>query len=192
MLVIGDTIITDDIKDSYFVCNLDKCKGGCCVEGELGAPLDENELPVLEEIYEKVKPYLSRESIEAIEKQGKYVFDEDKEFSTPTLSGKECAYAVYGKDGILKCGIEKAYSDGKIDFQKPISCHLYPIRITELGNSNAINYDKWSICSDACVLGEKLNVPLYKFVKDALIRRFGHTWYAELEKEIESSLIADE
>lgn len=183
MILIDDTVISDDIVEKNFVCDLQKCKGACCVEGDLGAPLEESELKVLDEIFEKVKPYLSAQGVEEIEKQGKYVYDEDYDYSTPTINGKECAYAVYDKDGILSCGIELAYKDEKIDFIKPISCHLYPIRISKFDNYFALNYDRWSICSDACVLGDSLKVPVYKFLKTPLIRAFGQTWYDELDME---------
>ncbi len=185
MILIEKTVISDDIKDKLFVCDLEKCKGACCVEGDLGAPLEDDELPILEDIYEKVKPYLSEEGKQAIEQQGKYILDEENEYSTPTIDGKECAYAIYDEKGILKCGIELAYRDGKISFQKPISCHLYPIRITRYDDYDAINYNQWHICSDACVLGESLNVPVYKFLKEPLIRKYGKIWYDELVREIE-------
>jgi hypothetical protein len=185
MILIDETVISDDIAQKFFVCNLEKCKGACCVEGDLGAPLEESELPVLEEIYEKVKPYLSPEGIHAIEEQGKYIKDWEGDYSTTTINDKECAYAIYDENQILKCGIEQAYLDGKIDFKKPISCHLYPIRITKYDNFHALNYDRWSICSDACTFGEQLGVEVYKFLKEPLIRAYGEEWYDQLCKEIE-------
>jgi len=184
MILIENTCISDDVADKFFVCNLDKCKGACCVEGDLGAPLEESELPILEEIYEKVKPYLSAEGIKAIEEQGTYIKDWEGDFSTPTIEDRECAYAIYDDRGILKCGIEQAYIDGKITWKKPISCHLYPIRITKYENFHALNYDRWTICSDACELGEKLGVPVYQFLKEPLIRQYGENWYNTLDKEI--------
>ena len=187
MIELGKTLLSDDIKEQFFVCNLEKCKGACCVEGDLGAPLEEDELDVLQEIYEKVKPYLSKEGIAAIEAQGTHVLDEDGEYSTPTINGKECAYAIYDEKGILKCGIEQAYIDGKTDYKKPISCHLYPIRVTKYEEFSALNYDRWDICSPACDLGSSLNVPVYKFLKEPLIRKYGEAWYAELVQVIEGS-----
>ena len=186
MIVIGKTVISDDIADNYFLCDLNKCKGGCCVEGDLGAPLEANELELLDEIYEHVKPYLTPAGQKAIEQQGKYVLDEDKEYSTPTIHGKECAYATYDERGILRCGIERAYMDGKIKFQKPVSCHLYPIRVTKYDNYYALNYDRWEICLPACELGRKTKTSLYKFLKDALIRKFGEVWYSKLCNTIEN------
>lgn len=191
MISLKNTILSSDIKEKYFVCDLIKCKGACCVEGDLGAPLEKTELAVLEEIYEAVAPYLSEEGRKAIDEQGKYLLDEEGDYSTPTIGGKECAYAVYDEKGILKCGIEQAYFDGKSKFRKPVSCHLYPIRITKYDEFEALNYDRWHICSPACDHGEALKVPIYKFLKEPLIRKYGHQWYDELctiiEKEIQES-----
>lgn len=184
MIIIKKTIISDDLADSFFVCNLDKCKGACCVEGDLGAPLEKDELPILEEIYDEVAPYLMDEGKKAIEEQGKYMYDEDGDYSTPTIDGRECAYAFYDDKGFLKCGIEQAHLDGKTDFKKPISCHLYPIRISKYDQYEAINYDRWDICDPACGFGKELNVPLYKFLKEALIRKYGENWYNNLVAKI--------
>jgi len=185
MIEVGKVILTDDIKDEYFVCDLGKCKGACCVEGDLGAPLIEDELEVLEEVYPEIEPYLSEIGKQAIAKQGIYIFDEDGEFSTPTIGGKECAYARYDENSILKCGIEQAFLDNKIDFRKPISCHLYPLRVTRYEQFEAVNYDRWHICKDACNNGLNLQVPLYKFLKQPLIRKYGKDWYNELISLIE-------
>ncbi len=184
MIIIEKTVISEDLTDNFFFCNLEKCKGGCCVEGDLGAPLELDELKELDEIYEEVKPFLTDAGRKAIVEQGKYVFDEDREYSTPTINGKECAYAVYNEKGILKCGIEMAWQKGKIPFRKPISCHLYPIRITKYDAYDALNYDRWDICLPACELGKKTRVPLYKFLKDALIRKYGKKWYDQLVETI--------
>ncbi len=192
MIEHGKVILSDDVREQFFVCNLEKCKGACCVEGDLGAPLEKDELEVMEKIYPEVEPYLSEEGKKAVQEQGVYVLDEDGDFSTPTIGGKECAYAIYDENRILKCGIEQAWMDGKIDFKKPISCHLYPIRIVRYDEFEAANYDRWSICSPACSLGKELNVPVYKFVKDALVRKYGQEWYDGLveliEGETQSSL----
>jgi hypothetical protein len=185
MIKVGEVLVSDDIKDVEFVCHLEKCKGACCVEGDLGAPLEEDELEVMKKIQKKVKPYLTAEGIKAIEEQGPYILDEDGDYSTPTIGGKECAYALYDEKKVLKCGIEQAYLDGKIEYRKPISCHLYPIRITKKKGFEAVNYHKWSICSAACSFGKSLQVPLYKFLKDPLTRKYGSSWYDELVREIE-------
>jgi hypothetical protein len=184
MILIEHTVISDDIKDEFFVCDLEKCKGACCVEGDLGAPLEEDELPIMHEIYESVKPYLSAAGIAAIEAQGVYIKDHEGDYSTPTIGGRECAYAIYDENKVLKCGIEQAYLDGKISYKKPISCHLYPIRITKYDDYDALNYDRWHICQAACALGKRLGVPVYEFLKEALIRKYGEAWYEQLVTEI--------
>ena len=181
MIELGKTIISQDIFEKDFVCNLSACKGACCVEGDGGAPVTADELKILEEIYPKVEPYMRPEGIAAIKKQGTSVQDWDGEMVTPLVNGKECAYVIFDEKGITKCGIEKAWEDGVIDFKKPISCHLYPIRITYYRDFDALNYHKWDICSPACTLGAELKVPVYRFLKDALIRKYGEDWYAEIE-----------
>jgi len=188
MIKVGDVLVSDDIAKVEFVCHLEKCKGACCVEGDLGAPLEQDELSIMEEIQEKVKPYLTPDGLKSIEEQGPYILDEDGDFSTPTIEGRECAYAHYDKLGVLKCGIEQAYLDGKISYRKPISCHLYPIRITKKKNFEAVNYHEWNICSAACSYGKSLQVPLYKFLKDPLVRKYGQDWYDELVTKIEKPI----
>jgi hypothetical protein len=182
MLAIGDTLVSEDIIEKKFVCDLNACKGGCCVKGDYGAPLEDDELEILEEIYDDVKPYLTERGRKAIEKQGKYVRYEKSEWVTPLIAGKACAYTITDEHGVVKCGIEKAYYEGKVTFKKPVSCHLYPVRINKMKNSiEAVNYDRWSICKPACKLGDSLKVPIYKFLKESLIRKFGEKWYKELE-----------
>lgn len=181
MFQLGKTIVSEDIIEKDFICNLSACKGICCVEGEAGAPLEENELKILMDIYPKVKPFLRPEGIEAIENQGLYIFT-DGEYETPLVNEKECAFVTFDEHNISKCGIEEAYNKGEIDWKKPISCHLYPVRLTTYSEFTAVNYHKWPICDDACTLGKELQIPVYKFVKDALIRKFGADWYTELEK----------
>jgi hypothetical protein len=184
LYVVRDIYVSDDIADEMFICDLEKCKGACCVEGELGAPLADHELAILDSELESIRPFLSKEGLAEIEKQGSSVLDPDGEYSTPTINGRECVYAVYEKDGKLACGIEKAWQAGKSGFRKPISCHLYPIREVRYPKFLALNYHKWGICSPACALGKKMNLPLYKFLKEPLIRRFGDDWYHELEEQI--------
>lgn len=181
MIQIDDKLISEDLFSEEFVCNLSKCKGACCVEGDVGAPLDKDETLILERIFDQVKPYLRPEGVKAIEEQGTWVLDpSDNDYVTPMVEGKECAYVIFDEKGITKCGIEKAYEDGAVDWQKPISCHLYPIRIDEYRTFTALNYHKWEICSDACTLGRELKVPIYKFVKTPLIRKYGEEWYQTL------------
>jgi hypothetical protein len=182
MFQLGKTIVSEDLIEKDFVCNLNACKGACCIEGEAGAPITEEEVGILKEIYPKVKPFLRAEGIAAIEKQGTYIKTDLDELETPLVEGKECAYVTFTDKGIASCGIEDAFNAGAIDFRKPISCHLYPVRVQEYSEFAAVNYHRWPICDDACTLGKELQVPVYKFVKTALIRKFGENWYAELEK----------
>lgn len=189
MHIVENAIISDDIKENFFVCNLQKCRGACCVEGDSGAPLEESELPILEEIYEAVRPFLTPEGIREIEAQGFFVTDEDNDYVTPTINGRECVYAVRDQKGTLKCGIEQAHQAGKTDFKKPISCHLYPLRIDRYDHYEAINYHRWHICSPACDLGQELAVPLYRFLREPLVRKYGQPWYDELVRQIEEASV---
>ena len=183
MIAIQNTIVSDDVLDKKFVCDLNACKGECCVAGESGAPLDQDELPILLEILDKVKPYMNKKGIKAIEKHGPYVLDSDGDYTT-TLVGKEgeCAFVVFDENKIAKCAIEQAYNDGMIDWKKPISCHLYPIRITSYKTYDAVNYHQWSVCKPACECGAKLEVPVYQFLKGPLIRKYGEDWFNELQQ----------
>ncbi len=183
MILVENTVISDDIVEKLFVCHLQKCKGECCVAGDLGAPLETPEIEELTQNYPQIKPYLSHSGRYEIERQGIFIIDEEGDNSTPLINNRECAYAIYDQNNTLKCGIEQAYLDGKSTFQKPISCHLYPIRITPYDEYEAINYDRWDICADACRLGNKLGIPVYQFLKTPLIRRYGEKWYQELEQE---------
>ncbi len=181
MFQLGKTIVSEAILQNDFVCNLSACHGACCVDGDAGAPLTEEETRILAEIYPMVKPYLRKEGIAAIEKQGTSVIGTDGTLETTLIDEKDCAYVIF--DGkIALCGIEQAYNEGKISWKKPVSCHLYPIRVKDFSEFAAVNYDQWDICDPACSLGKELEVPVYKFVKEALIRRFGEDWYLELEK----------
>lgn len=185
MIKINKTLISEAIIDTEFACNLSACKGECCVAGDAGAPLDEPELDILNSIYPKVKPFLRPEGIKAIEEQGTHVLSDFEEPETPLVEGKECAYVNFSDHGTALCGIEMAYRAGEIDFKKPVSCELYPIRVQKLSELQAVNYDKWEICSNACTLGKSLEIPVYKFAKAALKRKFGEEWYTELEEKVE-------
>lgn len=182
MFQLGKTIISEDIIQKDFACNLSACKGACCVEGEAGAPVEASEVDLLQDLYPSIKPFLRQEGIDAIEKQGTYVTNDFDELETPLVNGKECAYVTFDDRGIALCGIEAAYRAGKIDWKKPISCELYPIRIQKYSQFTALNYHRWPICDSACSLGKELQTPIYKFVKEALIKKFGEAWYEELEE----------
>ncbi|WP_299057675.1 DUF3109 family protein [uncultured Polaribacter sp.] len=188
MFQLGKTIVSEDIIEKDFVCNLSACKGACCVDGDAGAPLDLEEAKILEEIYPKVKPFLRKEGIVEIEKQGTSIKNEWGELETPLINDADCAYVIFDEKKTALCGIEEAYNSGEIAWKKPISCHLYPVRVKDYSEFAAVNYHKWEICDDACTLGKELQVPVYKFVKQALVRKFGEDWYAELEKVAQKHL----
>ncbi len=186
MLQINDKVIGLSLLNERFVCDLESCRGACCVKGDAGAPLLEEELPVLEDSYPVIRPYLRPEAVDAIDLQGKHVRDpDDDEAVTPLLNERECVYAVF-EGGIARCAIEKAWSDGKISFRKPVSCHLYPIRVKEYDSFTAVNYDRWPICKPAIRNGQKLNIPVFVFCRESVIRRFGKDFYRELEIAAES------
>lgn len=182
MFQIKNTIVSEDIIEKDFVCNLNACKGECCIAGEAGAPLEAKEVEILDAIYDKVAPYLRPEGKAAIAAQGTTIQTENGDLETPLVNGAECAYVTFNDKGFASCGIEDAFNDGAVDFRKPISCHLYPVRVQQYSSFAAVNYHRWPICDDACTLGKELQVPVYKFTKNALIRKFGASWYEELEK----------
>jgi hypothetical protein len=179
MIQVQDKIISMDVFEKHFVCDLNACKGACCVEGDSGAPLLKEEEKILEDIYEKVKPYMRKEGVREVENQGFGVYDADGDLTTPLVKKKECAFVIK-ENGISLCSIEKAYLDGETDFKKPISCHLFPIRIKEYRDFDAVNYEDIKICKPACECGSKLEVPVYAFLKEPLIRKYGEAWYKEL------------
>ena len=180
MIQIQDTVISELLLEKKFVCNLNACKGACCIEGDSGAPLEDNELEELENAFPYVKKYLSKESIEALE-EDLYTIDSDGDTVTQLVKGKECAFVFFDDASIAKCSIEQAYLDGDISFKKPISCHLFPVRLKHFKSFIAVNYEQIEICSDACSLGEELGIKTYQFLKEPLIRRFGEEWFRELE-----------
>jgi hypothetical protein len=181
MIAIDNTLISENLLEKQFVCDLAACKGACCVEGDSGAPLSEEETQILEDIFDEVKPYMRPEGIKAVEEQGHWEMDSDGDYVTPLVEGKECAYVQFSENGTALCAIEHAHRDGKVNWKKPISCHLYPVRITKLKDYDALNYHKWHICSPACACGEKTQVPVYKFAKSALVRAYGEDWFEKLE-----------
>ncbi len=183
MIAIDDVLVSDLVVEEQFVCDLHKCKGGCCEDGDAGAPLEKDELDMLNQIYETVKPYLTKEGVKEIESRGRYNYDREFGWVTPTIEGNMCAYGLRDKNGIIKCGIEQAYYDGKINWKKPVSCHLYPIKIKKAKEYEMVNYEpRETMCQPGCVLGRKLKVPAYVFLKDALIRKYGEDFYAALDQ----------
>jgi hypothetical protein len=180
MLQIKDTIISLDLFDQKFSCNLHHCHGICCVEGDSGAPLEMDEITELENVLPVIWDDISDKAKEVIEKQGVAYPDIEGEMVTSIVNGKDCVFTCYGKDGICYCAVEKAWREGKISFMKPISCHLYPIRTKKYPEYTAVNYQQWSICSGARALGQITGTPLYKYLKEPLIRKFGQEWYDEL------------
>jgi hypothetical protein len=184
MIEVGSTLLHEDVVNENFVCNLNKCKGACCLEGDSGAPLAADELDILKEIYPKVKPYMTAKGIATIEREGTHVTDFEGDYTTPCVDvNKECAYVTW-ENGITKCAIEKAWEQGAVAWRKPISCHLYPIRITNYPEFDVLHYDRWNICSPACSFGDELKVRVHEFLKEPLIRKYGADWYQELEDKL--------
>ncbi|MBL6647654.1 MAG: DUF3109 family protein [Flavobacteriaceae bacterium] len=182
MFRIGKTLVSEEILENNFHCNIEKCKGACCVEGIAGAPLQEQEANLLAKNFDKISKYISPRAKKIVKNNGAYVTLKDGKIETPLVESKACVYVHYESNGTLSCGIEKAYKKNEIEFNKPISCHLYPVRVKEYSEFTAVNYHKWSICFDACSLGNELKKPVYEFVKEALIKKFGNEWFLELEK----------
>lgn len=181
MLAIQKTLVSLDLLERHFVCDLSACKGACCIKGDAGAPLTEEEIDLLENIVEDILPFLDEEGKAMIAKKGVFEIDVDGDKGTALLENGRCSFALVDENGMVSCGIEKAEMAGKVNFKKPISCHLYPVRITEHQAYDAVNYNKWDICKPACDCGVKLDVPLFRFLKDALTRKYGKEWYEELE-----------
>jgi hypothetical protein len=182
MIAIDHVLLSDEVVQEEFVCDLTACKGGCCVEGDCGAPLTADEADTIARIYPKVKPYLNPAYIEEIERNGTHVYDDEYGPVTPTMSGGICTYAYHDEAGIVKCAIEKAWREGIVDFQKPVSCHLFPIRITTKPGYDLVNYEpRKKLCKAACKLGRQLKVPVYKFLKNSIIRKYGAEFYNTLD-----------
>ncbi len=181
MIQIGDKIISTELFENHFICHLEKCRGMCCVYGDAGAPLEESEARMLEEEFESIKPFLRKEGVEAIEEKGTWEFDGDGDRVTPLMGHDDCAYSVLD-NGIARCGIENAFNSDRTDFRKPVSCHLYPIRLSKIGNNIALNYHQWDVCKPARKLGKEYEMPVFRFLKEPIIRVFSMEFYAELEK----------
>jgi hypothetical protein len=187
VIAVDNVLVSDEIAEARFVCDLAKCKGGCCEEGDAGAPLEKEELDLIVELYEKVKPYLTEASINEIERKGKYVYHREFGWVTPTLGDDKeiCVYGSRDEKGIIKCAFEQAYYDGAIPWKKPISCHFFPIiqKNGKKGDFDLLNYEpRERLCSPACSLGKRLQVPVYQFLKEPIIRKYGEAFYNALEK----------
>ena len=188
MIAIENVLVSDMIAEEQFVCDLNKCKGGCCEDGDAGAPLEVAELDELINHYDTIAEYMNEDGRKEILRQGKYLYDREFGWVTPTVNGKICAYGYKDQSGIVKCSIEQAYNEGKLDWKKPISCHLFPIRIKKSldGKTDYANYEpREDLCAAACKLGKKLKVPVYLFLKDAIIRKYGVEFYETLEATAE-------
>ena len=183
-MIVDDCIVSDHLADLCFCCDWERCKGACCVEGDCGAPLEADEIAVLERIYPAVKLYMTAEGVAVVEREGVSALDVDKLPCTPLVDNRECAYVVV-ENGLTLCAIEKAWRDGKVDFQKPVSCHLYPVRVENFGEFKAVNYHEWDICRCALAKGRQTGEPLYRYLKTPLVRRFGEAWYDELAAQCE-------
>ena len=181
MLQIEDTLVSLDILEEYFLCNIDFCKGKCCIEGDSGAPVEKSEISVLKEVLPTVWNDLSAEAKEVINRQGSVYIDVDGEPVTSIVNGKDCVFTCYDENRICKCAIEKAYKEGRTDFCKPISCRLYPIRIKKYSNFTAVNYHQWSICKSARTHGKETGVKVYQFLREPLIHKFGEELYHQLD-----------
>jgi hypothetical protein len=181
MLQIDDTLISFDLLDRHFVCDLDSCRGACCIEGDEGAPLEQSEIAIIESILPAIWDKLSEAAKQIIESQGVSYLDRFGEAVTSIVKNADCVFACYDEKGICGCAIEQAYREGKVAFPKPISCHLYPVRVQKFNTMTALNYHEWNICHCARLLGRKEQIPVYQFLKEPLIRRFGAEWYEKLE-----------
>lgn len=182
MIQIDELLVSEELFKAYFVCDLAACKGACCVEGDAGAPLELEEIDFLENELENILPHLTNEGKAVIERIGVFEMDQDGEYVTPLIKGKECAFTTFDEHGIAKCGIEDAFGAGDTTFKKPISCHLYPIRIHKGKFHEALNYHRWPICRPACECGSKLQVKVFRFLKDAIIRKYGEGFFQQLEE----------
>jgi len=190
MIELGNTLVSLDVAEKKFCCDLSACKGACCIIGDSGAPLEDSEIHILEDEHQAITPYLTKKGADAIQNSGVFYIDDEHDKVTTLIDGSACAYTITDKDGITKCGIEAAYLDGKCSIRKPTSCYLYPIRVTKYRTFDAVNYDQWDICKDARCKGQEINLPVYKFLKNPLTEKYGKEWYDDLAGTIEQ--LADE
>jgi len=183
LIAIDNVLVSDDVIEAKFVCDLHKCKGGCCEDGDAGAPLEKKEMQIIEENFKQIAPYLSSEGSDVIKNKGKFLYDKEFGWVTPTINNAICAYGFRDKQGIIKCGIEAAYNDGRLNWKKPISCHLFPIKTTRTKDYTMVNYEPREVlCNPGCVLGKKVKMPVYQFLKESLIRKFGEAFYNTLHQ----------
>lgn len=194
MIEIDNIFISDEVVEEQFVCDLNKCKGGCCVDGDAGAPLTDAELKEVNEAYPLVKHLLTKEGVHVVEQEGKYLYDREFGWVTPTISNGMCAYGLVDEKGIVKCAFEQVYNEGKIKWKKPVSCHLYPIKISKSENTNQqyVNYEPRNpMCNPGCEFGKQLKVPVYVFLKEAIIRKYGEEFYEVLTQIAETYYSSD-
>jgi hypothetical protein len=181
MIEIADTLVSRDLVERYFSCDLPHCRGLCCVEGDVGAPLEKSEAGELRKLLPVIWNDLSPTAKQVINERGMFCFDSEGEMVTSIVDGKDCVFTGYDEDGVCRCTIEKAYYEGKTDFRKPVSCHLYPVRVRQYNHYKAVNYDRWHVCKAAEVFGQSAKMLLYQFLKEPLIRKFGHEWFSALD-----------
>jgi len=189
LIAIDSVLISEDVVEAQFVCDLSKCKGGCCEDGDAGAPLTGEELDEIRNAYEKVKDLIPKEGLQEIERTGLYRYDKEFGWVTPTVNGGICAYGFRDEKGIIKCSFEEAYNQGLITWKKPVSCHLYPIKVKEskYDGFDMMNYEpREQLCSPGCALGEQLKLPVFRFLKEAITRKYGEAFYEGLEAYWES------
>ncbi len=183
MIILDNTIVSEDFRSACFACDLSKCKGACCIEGDAGAPLDEEEISILEDSIDYIYPYMTPEGTQEVQRNGVFDFDAQGNYVTPLINGADCAYVYKNEEGIALCAIEKAYSEGKITWRKPVSCHLYPVRISRYKSFDALNYHEWHICHPAVINGKERKIKALEFVREALIRKYGADYYERLKTE---------
>lgn len=184
MLIVGNVLVSEELIDKCFCCDISQCNGACCVDGDLGAPITPDEVAEIEDYYPDFQKYMTEEGVAVVEDGGTFVFTGGDSFDTPLMeSNNACAYVCF-EDGVAKCAIEKCFRNGEIPFRKPISCYLYPIRVSRVGEYDALNYDHWSICKTAVENGNRLKLPVYKFLKEPLIAKYGAEWFEELEEMV--------
>lgn len=185
MVQIDDVVVSLDVLRESFCCDLGACKGACCIEGDAGAPVELEEVEKLEAVLPLIWKDLSPEAQDVINRQGVVYTDEEGDLVTSIVNGKDCVFTCYDQSGCCYCAIEKAYRAGLTDFYKPVSCHLYPIRVGDYGPYKAVNYHRWDVCKAAVLMGRKENIPVYRFLREPLIRKFGEAWYRELEDVVQ-------